>query len=742
MDRPFRLALLATLAALSSLVVIAQQQPPAQQQPRDQQQDQPEEPGRAVARISVINGDVSVRRGDSGDLIAAAVNAPLQVQDRLLTGPASRAEIQLDFANFIRVGASAEVRMAELEYGRSQIQLAAGTITFRVLRDSEAQIEIATPNVAIHSLRRGAYRIAVTPDGVTEIMVRSGEAEIFSPNGSEPIRQGQMMLVRGNGDNPEFQLLSARGGDEWDRWNDNRDRELESSKSTQYVPRDVYGAEDLDQHGRWDHDPAYGNVWVPQATPDWAPYRNGRWAWEDYYGWTWVSYDSWGWAPYHWGSWYQRPGIGWCWFPGSGIGRHFWRPAVVGFFGWGGGGGGGFGFGNVGWVPLAPYERFHPWYGRGIYAGYRNGGFGGHTTIINNTNVYNTYRNARGLNGVTSMPSGRFGRGGVDNRNFVRSSQRDIQQAGLVRGQLPVSPDRNSTRFADREPRGGQMPRSNDSTRFISRRQPTQMSRVPFDQQQRGLENGVRQGAFNRPRDASFDRAGGPVNVDRQGTPNPSAPTGWRRLNESPRGGAVDQNSNPQNGGFARGRPAPSANGQPANPGGGWRRFEDRPTGGNPGARTADPNTRGGWGRVGDGTQRDSGDRNRGGYTFPSGRSRDTGNPDVYRSRDGSQQQPVRINPQIVRERPQSNDNPSPRPFGGNEGRPRDYSSPRNYGGDRNSPASRPPSGGAGGNYSSPRPSGGGGNAAPQQGGGGGSRPSGGGSGPRPSGGDRPNRGR
>ena len=35
------------------------------------------EPGRAVARISVLNGDVSVRRGDSGDVVAAALNAPL-----------------------------------------------------------------------------------------------------------------------------------------------------------------------------------------------------------------------------------------------------------------------------------------------------------------------------------------------------------------------------------------------------------------------------------------------------------------------------------------------------------------------------------------------------------------------------------------------------------------------------------------------------------------------------------------
>ena len=47
----------------------------------------------------------------------------------------------------------------------------------------------------------------------------------------------------------------------------------------------------------------------------------------------------------------------------------------------------GFGYGNIGWVPLAPFERFRPWYGRG-YAG-RN------LAIVNNTNIASVYRNAR-----------------------------------------------------------------------------------------------------------------------------------------------------------------------------------------------------------------------------------------------------------------------------------------------------------------------------------------------------------
>src|SRR5947209_6609610 len=67
-----------------------QQYPAAQQdsseaQPYPQQgvpgQDQASDEQRAVARLSIVQGDVNVKRGDSGDLVAAAINAPLLVQD-------------------------------------------------------------------------------------------------------------------------------------------------------------------------------------------------------------------------------------------------------------------------------------------------------------------------------------------------------------------------------------------------------------------------------------------------------------------------------------------------------------------------------------------------------------------------------------------------------------------------------------------------------------------------------------
>ena len=97
---------------------------------------------------------------------------------------------------------------------------------------------------------------------------------------------------------------------------------------------------------------------------------------------------------------------GWCWYPGAIHSRHYWSPGLVAFVGFGGGGG--IGFNNIGWVPLAPHERYNRWYGRGFYGG--NRGFGNVNVV--NVNIYNTYRNARVPNGVSAIDGARFGRGG------------------------------------------------------------------------------------------------------------------------------------------------------------------------------------------------------------------------------------------------------------------------------------------------------------------------------------------
>lgn len=560
-----------------------------------------DEAGRGVARVSLIQGDVSVRRGDSGEWVAAAPNAPLVVEDRVLSGAGSKAEVQLDYANFLRLGENAEIRLSQLEYGRYQVQLAQGTITMRVLRDSEAETEISTPSIAIRPVKKGAYRISVRADGTTELAVRSGEVEVFTPQGTERVKSGRTMLARGSAAEAEFQVSEALPRDEWDEWNERRDRDLERSKSYNYVSTSVYGAEDLDNHGDWVYDAPYGYVWTPRVAVGWSPYRHGRWAWVDWYGWSWVSYDPWGWAPYHYGRWYNGP-RGWCWWPGAVRSRHYWSPGLVAWVGFGGGGVNvGVGFGRVGWIPLAPYEPYHRWYGRDYYRGYRNGNYN-NVTVVNNVNITNVYRNSRVSNGVTAVDSGDFRTGRY---NAARLSDADFRGASLVRGQLPVTPDRANLRFSDRDAAGS--PRSSDSGRFFSRRSPAAVDRVSFDDQRRGVDE-VRRRTFGETGGgvaAQADR-GSRRDVAEDGS------RGWRRVGETRAPGAEGRSGDVRGGETRGSEPAAGRSRDRSNTDGNWRRF------GSPG-----------------GTSRSSGLSNESGAE-PAARGRDRGNTDSNWRRFGS----------------------------------------------------------------------------------------------------------
>ncbi len=535
------------------------------------QPDQVEGPGRGVARISVMNGDVSVRRADSGEVVAAALNAPLVVEDQLLTGPDARAEVQFDSANMVRLAANSEVRFADLENQRFQLQLARGMVTFSVLRDSNAQVEIGTPIVSVRPINRGSYRVTVREDGTVEVSVRSGEVEIFTPRGSERLGAGRTMLARGTASDPEYQVVQAAAYDDWDRWNQNRDSQLQQSRAYNYVSPDVYGAEDLDSYGTWQNDPTYGNTWYPRVADDWAPYRDGRWAWVDWYGWSWVSYDPWGWAPYHYGRWYYSSNRGWGWWPGDRYGRQYWSPGLVAFVGWDSWGGirGGLGFGGIGWIPLAPHERYYPWYGNRYYASYRNGGnYRNNSVIVNNFNFNGDYRNARVRNAITGLD----GQGFVSGRrgSAVQLNDGQLGRASLVRGALPVTPGRESLRLSDRAVRTNSLPQSQNTGRFFSNQQPARVDRVPFEQQRSGIDRMARQ-TFGGQQSSPAVNAGGPAgrNQATSGVQRGAAPVNGQAGNGAPAGNrnATGANVRSQGGGTA---PAVNSAGTGNS---GWRTF-------------------------------------------------------------------------------------------------------------------------------------------------------------------------
>ncbi len=497
----------------------------------------PDVAGPGVARLSFVGGDVSVKRGDASDAVAAAMNAPLLVGDALATGPAARAEVQFDIASRVRLASEVEIRLADLQPGHFRMELAHGTVSLSVLRDTRAQAEISTPNVSMRPTQRGLYRITVGDDGVTMITVRYGQAEIYTQRGTEKLDQGQTMMVRGSADDPEFQVVAAIQQDEWDTWNEQRDRSLSNINSYKYLNPEIPGGEELDANGTWVNDPAYGEVWSPRVDPDWAPYREGRWAWEDYYGWTWVSTDPWGWAPYHYGNWYYGS-AGWCWYPGVFARPVFWRPALVAFFGFGGFGVGlGFGgWGSVGWLPLAPFEAFHPWYGRGFGAGFGRGYYAANNFRLTNVNITNMYRNARVNGAMSGVGANAFSSGHFSSIGRVSTEQ--VRNAGLVRGALPIAPTANNLRYSDRAP--GAVTHSFANSRFAG--SSPAAGRVPFNQQRQAIQQSTSSaaasgwGRFGSPSRAGV--ASSPAGGQYRSSAGSQSAPGWSRFgtpNQSPR---------------------------------------------------------------------------------------------------------------------------------------------------------------------------------------------------------------
>jgi hypothetical protein len=521
-------------------------------------QADPDDVKRGVARISLMDGDVTVRRGDSGDWVAGVINAPLMTGDQVATAANSRAEVQLDAANALRMGGDASVRIAQLEYDKYQFQVARGTVTYRVLRPTSVNIEVDTQNLAVRPSKGGVYRVRVNDAGESEITVRLGSVEVSTTAGSQWVNAGQTLLARGPAADPEFKITAAIPIDDWDHWNETRDAAELNSPSDQYVPPGVYGAEDLDQSGTWSNVPDYGYVWQPSVPAGWSPYSLGQWTWEDWYGWTWVSYDPWGWAPYHYGRWFFRPQFGWAWYPGARFTRHYWSPGLVAFVGWGGAG---FGLGYVGWVPLAPYEALRPWWGRAYYGrpGYINRPIG-----ITSVNISNLYRNAAVVNGINGVRGVDFQGGRF--QGIAHFSGAQIRDARVAQGAVPIAPGEANLRFSERTVTAA--PRAAAGTQFFAREQGKPAEQIPFAQQQR---------AFLAARVSSTGAAA--AQSRRQGVTSRQLPAqsgGWRQFGDRPQDAAsqADRNAPARDNAPSAQSPAARTNEVPAEPNqSGWQRF-------------------------------------------------------------------------------------------------------------------------------------------------------------------------
>lgn len=597
-----------------------------QMQGQGQQQDPPDR----IARVSFLQGDVSLQpASQNGDaaFTAAEMNYTLTAGDRLYTGPGGLSELQSDNLA-LRLGRLSDVTLQSFSPEYVQLGLAQGSVRVRSYAlQTNAGIEIDTSNGAFTVLRAGDVRVSSYPGNgqrpdTTIVSVQGGEVRAVGNGVDTLVESGQTLRMDGN--NPaQMQFVEMLPQDELDEFDQQRDAQRASAAGEirdQYVNPEMVGYDDLTTYGDWAPDPDYGQVWYPrQIDAGWSPYHNGHWAYIAPWGYTWVEAEPWGFAPFHYGRWAQFRGR-WGWVPGPAVVRPVYSPALVAFVGGGG-------ISVTAWFPLGPREPFVPWYRSS--PGYVNrvnvsNLYNRNTVEVRNVYVNRTtnlYGNGRAGNnvyinrnaGMVAVPQQAFERGQAVRGAQVRLDARQMQQAQVVnrppemtgrpQGPVGTAPARAVPAMQARPQfQQGQRWSGNGGQRFGQ----------GANQQQQGQQPGQQQGqpAQGRPQQQQQQGApNAPARIETRPVPGaqtPVAPTGPTQVRtpggmrpqnpgnsnpdlapSQPRGNAQPQQQQPQQQQQQQVQPGRNANGQDlVSPVGGGR--NNRPADEN-GARPATP---------------------------------------------------------------------------------------------------------------------------------------------------------
>ena len=411
------------------------------------------DPPSRVARLSYVEGSVSLEPAGLQEWTVAERNRPLTTGDRLWTDQDSVAELDLGDA-VLRLGAMSGFALLNLDDRFGQIQLSAGVLLVRVWDTSSGQsYEIDTPQLAVQLNQPGAYRIEVDePGNTTLVKVSEGEALALGTGESIPIDAHRVMIFAGSASGTALSYSASSFGppDDLDTWSATRDHQEQESPSRQYVADDTPGTYELDDNGRWQSTPDYGYVWTPAVVvTNWVPYRFGHWVWIPPWGWTWVDAAPWGYATFHYGRWVFLRGS-WCWVPGPRPLRPIYAPALVAWTHGPGFGGPGVAAPTVGWFPLGPHEVYAPAYR--VSDGYLRNVNTANTTIASTSYITDVYENRvpniRYVNGtaaaISAVPQNAFTSAQRVNQHTVPVTAGTLAGMTVAAAAPPVVPQRLS----------------------------------------------------------------------------------------------------------------------------------------------------------------------------------------------------------------------------------------------------------------------------------------------------------
>jgi hypothetical protein len=298
-------------------------------------------PTHRAARLSFLQGDVTIDHLDNTAGDPAQINMPLSEGARVTTGEEGQAEVEFEDGSLVRVTPNSSLGLSVLnvdaaENFHTQVTILHGLVYAKLHASSkyfyvfDAGGELISP-VANSTVRINLDQPPATIsvfDGTMQVEhARTPEADGYKKD----VRAGESLTGDAH-DSSQFSVSQNLEQDSWDEWNRARDQAAADEAATRTTARDGYagdqgyGWSDLDANGSWYDVPGQGRVWQPTVAQDsdFDPYGYGSWVAYSTVGYVWASGYSWGWTPFRCGSWSYWNNFGWGWSPAAGCGRAGW----------------------------------------------------------------------------------------------------------------------------------------------------------------------------------------------------------------------------------------------------------------------------------------------------------------------------------------------------------------------------------------------------------------------------------
>lgn len=284
-----------------------------------------------AARLSFVQGTVTVQGAAVGGSVPAQLNMPLVSGAQILTGQDGEAEVEFEDGSLVRLTPQSSVSLdglaAEADGNPSTAVTVQGGLVYAELRAApQERYTLRAEGEALSPIENLTVRVNFDQPPAS-FAVLSGTAGVSDASGgsARELKAGETLSADALGAGG-YTVTAGVAGESWDAWNADRDQ-MEAAEAVDrtdvrngYAGEQGYGWSDLDAYGTWYDVPGQGEVWQPavaEETAGWDPYGDGAWMWYPTMGYVWSSGYPWGWTPYRCGDWSYYGGFGWGWSPGG-----------------------------------------------------------------------------------------------------------------------------------------------------------------------------------------------------------------------------------------------------------------------------------------------------------------------------------------------------------------------------------------------------------------------------------------